>query len=288
VTVTGQSAECNGTGTAVFVTDLTVVGRSTTNGVVITSSSLDLTFARVTLDLDLSVAVQVVASSVRVVASGANVLSAVASGQPAIECSSGSNLTLAGSAAGGGIAVQGSTAGGIGAGSPGRCGAVEIVNGSVDVRGGTGIGAGGTVDEPRESAVERISILGGSIRASGTAGAGIGTGDISGGISAIAAIEIRGGDITAQSTSLGAAGIGSGAAVTGSSSIGSIVIYNGNITGCSTATYGAGIGTGYGSDGGNSTIGRVSIVGGHITATSNRSELGMLTTGDCQGSDTWG
>jgi hypothetical protein len=169
------------------------------------------------------------------------------------------------------LAVGGEASAGIGSAANSSCGSVTFFNGSIDVRGGTGLGVGWG-EYGGASRLEQLTIYGGDIQARGTSdGSGIGSGRGYSGTSTIGNLTIVSGNITASSSSSDGygSGIGTGYGFSGTSMIENLTIMNGNITASSSSSDGSGIGTGYGSSNGPSMIGNLTIMNGNITASSS-------------------
>jgi hypothetical protein len=177
---------------------------------------------------------------------------------PGISVATDVALTISGS---GTVTATGGDGGaGIGGGSFGDGGTINISGGTVNANGGlssSGIGGG------YMGSGGNTSISGGTVTATGSAGAaGIG-GNTSGGT-----INISGGTVTATSNSY-AAGIGGGYEGDG----GTIGISGGTVT-ATGGIYGAGIGGGYNGDGG-----AIGISGGKIYAARGSGNTGSQDIG---------
>jgi hypothetical protein len=134
----------------------------TTNRVEIEDSYLTVVFKDVSVNTTASAIIS--GSSATFIAAGTNMITSTAEGKARIECSSDSNITIQ-VAGDGSLYVTGTkTSAGTGTSRSGTCGWVTILNGSVDSRGGTGIGTGWS-ESGSHSKLEGLTIHDGSIQA---------------------------------------------------------------------------------------------------------------------------
>jgi hypothetical protein len=206
---------------------IVVTGTSTTNRVEIEDSYLTVVFKDVSVNTTASVIIS--GSSATFIAAGTNMITSTAEEKAGIECSSDSNITIQAAGAGSLFVTGTKTSAGIGTSRSGTCGWVTILNGSVDSRGGTGIGTWWS-GYGNHSKLGGLSIHNGSIQATGGYyGTGIGSGSAFDGTSTVWNVTILNGTITASSGQYGS-GIGSRLGQYGNLIIGNVTILNGNIT----------------------------------------------------------
>jgi hypothetical protein len=267
---------CNEINFSFSSSQLVITGNSSTHSAKIDNANLTVVFS--TINVKAMAPIMISSSSVFVVLSGSNQLNSSSPVHAGLECSSGSNLSIASISDGSLFVYGGLNSSGIGTGANGTCSGICILNGSLSASGGTGIGSGpGT--SMSSSQVGEVIIQSGHVIATGLSGAGIGNGDAQYGNSTVVNLMIMNGNITSTSAlsydGFGS-GIGSGRGLYGNSSVVNLTIMNGNITSTSSlsgSSYGSGIGSGEGSSG-KSIVVNLTIMNGNITSTSSLSGSG--------------
>jgi hypothetical protein len=288
VTVTDHSLSCNGTNISDSISTFIVTGNSGSKSVQIQNADVVVVISGVAITGDSPFVIS--GSSVTLIIAENNDLTSTVTAHAGMECSSRSNITL--QALDGGTLQAVSHKEGIGIGpANGYCRSVSILNGSIDVSGGTGIGstrasdfdskldnllianaiveatslengaAIGTANAYQwDSTIGTLTIVNATIRATSsssetTYGAAIGTSNSEHGNSTIDTITIWNSNITASSSSSAwnrATAIGTGHAVNGSSTIGTLTISNSNVVASSSSEVGGNYGSGIGTSVGSS------------------------------------
>jgi hypothetical protein len=288
VTVSGGSLlSCDGASVPTPVTVVRIFGSATSNSILIEGSRVQLELQSLSIRSETGLTVS--ASTVSIIFTGINALSATAERAAAIGCLKSSNLSFIG--LNGSLNANGAMWGdGIGPGQNEACESLVFVNGTFGVRAGLGgVGTGSGRASTGNSTLSTLTISGGNVTASGPIGSGysdthfssIGNLTISGGNvsastssgsaigsaiggnaeSAVSNLVISGGNVSA--TSSGASGIGSGPTNPSYSSVLQLTICGGNIV--ARGRYGAGIGSSY-SNNRPSTVFNLTICGGNVTA----------------------
>jgi hypothetical protein len=248
-----------------------IYGSSTINSISIQDSDVIIELDHLSLGSETPFSSD--ASTVSIIFSNANTLTPATESHAGIHCQGDSNLSFA-SFDGGSLTVESQeAAAAIGVAGGGICRTLLFQNATVNAPGitdGTGIGAGSV--SSGASRVRHITILGGTVVANGRYGAAIGSGLAGGasGTSAVESLTIFNGTVEATGSNSPGIGAGYGQKSGCDSRVGSLTIVDGNITATATSSGpsegGAAIGTGTAWHG-NSTVHRLAILNGTISAT---------------------
>jgi hypothetical protein len=245
VEVTEETLTCNG-GSQPYVSPLLLTGTSSEHGVSLANTDVHIILSNLTINAQ--IAMNISQSNVVLILDGTNNL--VSQAGAAVECRADSNITLQSTAFGSLYARAVTDAAGIGAGRDTACQTIMIINGSLEVSGGPGIGTSPS-DANETSQLRTLLIREGDIRAMGvTGGSGIGTGSVeNGGVSIIGQVSLSG-NITASSFSKGC-GIGTRTALSlGRSAMGNVSIFKTNLAAlAAVGSSGSGIGSSLARDG---------------------------------------
>jgi hypothetical protein len=171
VVIASQVLQCNDDSvTTPLNSPLQITGTSSTNGISISKSRVDVVFSDLSIQGGNPFIIS--DSSVSLSFQGSNTISSRSAERAGIECSSWSNISIS-TLPDAILSVDGGyLAAGIGTGRNGSCDSLPIRNGSFIVSGGTAIGSGHGL-----STVLNLTITDGNISARGSySGSGIGSG----------------------------------------------------------------------------------------------------------------